>query len=142
MARTRKRRVRIKTPPLLYDRTHTRQIADMQGLMHHTPLIGVVMVVTGLAALGLPGMSGFVAEITVFFGAVDAHPAATIAAVSGVVLAAGYILWMVQRVFMGPRSERWAGLTDATAWWERTAMAGMLVFIIGVGIYPRVLTEA
>ena len=127
---------------LLYDRTHTRQIADMQGLMHHTPLIGVVMVVTGLAALGLPGMSGFVAEITVFFGAIDAHPAATIAAVSGVVLAAGYILWMVQRVFTGPPSERWAGLTDATAWWERTAMAGMLVFIIGFGIYPRLLTEA
>ena len=126
---------------LIYDRAHTRQIADLRGLMHHIPLIGVVSVVAGLAALGLPGLSGFVAEITVFLGALEAHPAATIAAVFGVVLAAGYILWTIQRVFMGPADPRWAHLPDATAWWERTAMAGMLVVIVAVGIYPRLLTE-
>ncbi len=126
---------------LVYDRAHTRQISELSGLMHHMPLIGVVMVVTGLAALGLPGLSGFVAEITVFLGSLSVHPAATIAAVFGVVLAAGYILWTVQRVFMGPPSERWAHLPDATEWWERTAMAGMLLSIFVVGIYPRVLTD-
>ena len=126
---------------LIYDRTHTRQIPEMSGLMHHVPLLGVVMLLAGLASLGLPGMSGFVAEVTVFLGSLQAHPAATIAAVFGVVLAAGYILWALQRVFMGPPSERWANLPDATAWWERTAMGGMLLFIFAVGLYPRLLTD-
>jgi NADH-quinone oxidoreductase subunit M len=87
---------------LIYDRAHTRQISELNGLMHHMPLIGVVMVIAGFAALGLPGLSGFVAEITVFLGSLNVHPAATIAAVFGVVLAAGYILWTVQRIFTGP----------------------------------------
>ncbi|HJM88564.1 MAG TPA: NADH-quinone oxidoreductase subunit M [Dehalococcoidia bacterium] len=127
---------------LVYDRTHTREISEMTGLMHRMPLIGVVMVVAGLASLGLPGLSGFVAELTVFLGSLGEHPAATIAAVSGVVLAAGYILWMMERVFMGPADDRWEHLTDATSWWERTLMAGMLITIIGVGVFPRVLTDA
>ena len=126
---------------LIYDRAHTRQISDFGGLMHRMPLIGVVTIVAGLAALGLPGLSGFVAELTVFLGALDAHPVATVAAVFGVVLAAGYILWTVQRVFTGPPNERWAALTDADQWWERTAMAAMLVTIVAVGVYPRLLTD-
>ncbi|MGE0134238.1 MAG: NuoM family protein [Dehalococcoidia bacterium] len=126
---------------LVYDRAHTRQISELSGLMHRMPLIGVVMIVAGLAALGLPGLSGFVAELTVFLGSLEAHPAATIAAVFGVVLAAGYILWTVQRVFTGPPNERWADLPDANQWWERTAMGAMLVSILVVGIYPRVLTD-
>src|SRR5690606_24182388 len=62
---------------LIYDRAHTREISQLGGLMHHMPLIGVVMIVAGLAALGLPGLSGFVAEITVFLGSIEEHPAAT-----------------------------------------------------------------
>ena len=127
---------------LVYDRTHTREIGELRGLMHRMPVAGTVMLVAGLAALGLPGLSGFVAEVTVFLGSLEVHPAATIAAVFGVVLAAGYILWMVERVFMGPPSERWAELTDATEWWERTVMAGMVVSIVVVGIWPRVITDA
>ena len=126
---------------LIYDRTHTREIADMSGLLHRMPVLGVVMIVAGLASLGLPALSGFVAEFTVFAGTIRAHPAATIIAVFGVVLAAGYILWAVQRVFTGPPDERWTGLTDAREWWEYTAMASMLIFIVGVGVYPRLLTD-
>jgi NADH-quinone oxidoreductase subunit M len=127
---------------LIYDRTHTRQISEMSGLMHQMPLIGAVMLIAGLASLGLPGLSGFVAEVTTFLGSLEAQPAATIAAIFGVVLAAGYILWMVERVFHGPRSERWDGLTDATAWWERTAMAALVISIVAVGVYPPLLTDA
>ena len=126
---------------LIYDRTHTRQIADMSGLLHRMPILGVVMIVAGLASLGLPALSGFVAEFTVFAGTLQVHPVATILAVFGVVLAAGYILWAVQRVFMGPPDERWTGLTDADQWWEYAAMAAMLIFIVGVGVYPRLLTD-
>ena len=126
---------------LMYDRTHTRQIPDLAGLLHHMPLLGLVMIVAGFAALGLPALSGFVAEFAVFVGTLQEHPAATIISAFGVVLAAGYILWAVQRIFMGPRNERWAGLSDATEWWELTAMGGMLVFIVGFGVYPRLLTD-
>ena len=126
---------------LIYDRTHTRQIADMSGLLHRMPILGVVMIIAGLASLGLPALSGFVAEFTVFAGTLQVHPVATILAVFGVVLAAGYILWAVQRVFTGPPDERWSGLTDADQWWEYAAMAAMLIFIIGVGVYPRLLTD-
>ncbi|MBM3138695.1 MAG: NADH-quinone oxidoreductase subunit M [Chloroflexi bacterium] len=126
---------------LVYDRTHTREISEMSGLIHRMPLIGTVMLVAGLASLGLPGMAGFVAELTTFLGTLEAHPAATIAGIFGVVLSAGYILWMVERVFHGPPTERWAGLTDATAWWERTAMAALVLVILAVGIYPALLTE-
>ena len=126
---------------LIYDRTHTRQIDDMSGLLHRMPILGVVMIIAGLASLGLPALSGFVAEFTVFAGTLQVHPAATILAVFGVVLAAGYILWAVQRVFTGPPDERWTGLTDADQWWEYAAMAVLLIFIIGVGVYPRLLTD-
>ena len=127
---------------LVYDRTHTRQISEMSGLMHHMPIIGTVMLIAGLASLGVPGTSGFVAELTTFLGSFDAHPVATIAAISGVVFAAGYILWTVQRVFHGPADENWAHLTDANQWWERTAMIILVVAIIAVGIYPSILTES
>ena len=130
------------TVGLLYDRTHTREIAELGGLMHRMPLIGVVMLVAGLASLGLPMLSGFVAEVTIFLGTIGEHPAATIAAVFGVVLAAGYILWAMEGVFMGPEKARWANLVDATAWWERIAMAAMVVTIVAVGVYPRILTDA
>ena len=127
---------------LIYERTHTREIADMSGLMHRMPLVGTVFVIAGLASLGLPGMSGFVAELTTFLGALPSHPVATTAGIFGVVLSAGYILWTVQRVLHGPATERWRELTDATAWWEVTAMASLVIAILAVGIYPSLLTHA
>ena len=126
---------------LMYDRTHTRQISDLSGLLHQMPLLGLVAIIAGFAALGLPALSGFVAEFAVFAGTLQVHPAATIISVFGVVLAAGYILWAVQRVFTGPVDERWTGLGDATEWWELAAMGAMLVFVVGVGVYPRLLTD-
>ena len=121
---------------LIYDRAHTRQIAELSGLMHRMPMIGTVLVITGFAALGLPGLSGFVAELTTFLGSLQPHPVATTAAIFGVVLSAGYILWTVQRVLHGPPAERWRDLTDATAWWEVTAMASLVLVILAVGLVP------
>ena len=126
---------------LIYDRTHTRDINELSGLAHVTPIIAVVMVMAGLASLGLPAMSGFVAEVTVLFGAADRFPALTIIAVFGLVLTAGYILWMVMRVLFGPKNERWAQLPDATAWWEQIPMAVLLAVILAVGIFPSRLVE-
>ena len=127
---------------VVYERTHTREIAKMSGLMHHMPIAGVVFMIAGLASLGLPSMSGFVAELTTFLGSLQAHPAATIAAIFGVVLSAGYILWTVQRVFHGPPDPAWAHLEDAKTWPELVAMGVLVVAIMAVGIYPPILTDA
>ncbi len=126
---------------LMYERTHTRDIAQMSGLASRMPIIALVMLIAGLASLGLPALSGFAAELTVFLGSFGRHEAASIVAVSGVVLAAGYMLWMIERVFHGPADERWAHLTDADAWWERLPMAALVIAIVVVGVYPAVIMD-
>jgi NADH-quinone oxidoreductase subunit M len=126
---------------MVYDRAHTRQIGELSGLAHQMPMIAVVMAIAGLASLGLPSMAGFVSEVMVFLGTFDKHGALTIMGVIGILLTAGYILWMIQRVFLGERLPRWEGLGDATAWWERTALVVMVAVIFLIGIYPAVLAD-
>ena len=126
---------------MVYDRAHTREIGELSGLAQRMPFIAVMMVIAGLASLGLPAMAGFVSEITVFLGTFEKHEALTIVGVIGIVFAAGYILWTIQRVFWGEPDERWADLTDANAWWERLPLLAMAFVIIAVGIYPNVMME-
>jgi len=126
---------------MVYDRAHTRQIGELSGLAHQMPMIAVVMVIAGLASLGLPSMAGFVSEMMVFLGTFEKHGALTILGVIGILLTAGYILWMIQRVFLGERLPRWEGLGEATAWWERTALVAMVAVIFLIGIYPAVLAD-
>jgi NADH-quinone oxidoreductase subunit M len=126
---------------MVYDRAHTRNINELSGLAHVTPILATVLVMAGLASLGLPAMSGFVAEVTVFLGAGGTFAVPTILGVIGVLLSAGYILWMLRRVVFGPRNERWAELEDTTQWWEQLPMAAMLAVILAVGIYPSRLID-
>jgi len=121
---------------MVYDRAHTRNIGELSGLAHRMPFITVMMVVAGLASLGLPAMAGFVSEVTVFLGTFEEHEAATIAGVIGVVFAAGYILWTIARVFWGAPNPRWADLPDAHAWWERGPLLAMAALIVVIGVYP------
>lgn len=124
---------------LVYDRTHTRDIRVLSGLAPRMPLIATVFVIAGLASLGLPTMSGFVSELLVFLGSVESYTIATLFGVVGLVLTAGYILWMLERIFFGPPNPRWEELGDATTWWERLPMAGLVASILIIGIYPATL---
>jgi NADH-quinone oxidoreductase subunit M len=126
---------------LVYDRAHTRQISDLSGLAHVMPMAATFFVVAGLASLGLPTMSGFVAELLVFLGSVGRFEAPTILAVIGILVSAGYILWTLQRVLFGPRNPRWESLPDATAWWEQAPMAALVAVIIAVGVYPALIVD-
>ncbi len=126
---------------LVYDRTHTREIARMRGLSKHWPFIGVAMTIAGFASLGLPALSGFIGELLVFLGAFDRWEPMTIAAVIGIALSAGYILWTIQRVFHGPSMEEWERIDDANRWWERIPVAALVLVIIGVGVYPQALVD-
>ena len=125
---------------LVYERTHTRHIPDLGGLAGRMPVVAVAMLIAGLASLGLPGLSGFVSELLVFLGAYQAYDWPTVLAVLGIVLAAGYILWMMQRTFFGVRRDSFNDLPDASLV-EALPLGLMLITIIGVGVYPSILTD-
>ena len=125
---------------LVYEKAHTRYIPDLGGLAGRMPLVAIAMLIAGLASLGLPGLSGFVSELLVFLGAYRAYDWPTVLAVLGIIIAAGYILWMLERTFFGARRERFADITDASLV-EAAPLALMVVSIIGVGVYPRILTN-
>lgn len=126
---------------VIYDRAHTRDLDQLTGLARTMPLAATVMVLAGFAALGLPAMSGFVAELLVFLGSFDKYTVPTIFAVIGILLSAGYILWTMQRVWFGPTAERWAHLPDANHWWETVPMAALVIVIVVVGIRPSLIVD-
>ena len=132
---------------LVYDRTHTRNIGvmvdprtNMGGLAQRMPFIATGFVMAGLASLGLPGMNGFIGEFLVFIGAYGVWPVATILSAFAIVLTAGYITWMLLKVFFGPLNPRWEHLGDATPR-EGSVVAMLLFVIILVGVYPSSVVD-
>lgn len=125
---------------MIYGRTHTRDVRKLGGLMKIMPFLGVGYVVAGLANLGLPGFSGFVAEMTIFIGSfqnVDTfHRAATIIACTSIVVTAVYILRVVGKIlYQKVADPHYETLTDAT-WDERVAVVCLIFCVAGLGIAP------
>ena len=125
---------------VVYDKAHTRHIPDLGGLAGRMPFAAVAFLIAGLASLGLPATSGFAAEIMVFLGTFPVHGVLTGLATVGVLLAAGYVLWTLQRSLFGPPRERWAHLTDVSVV-EAVAPALLLVAILAVGVYPALVSD-
>ena len=125
---------------LMYDRVHTRHIPDLGGLAPRMPLIAIAFMVAGLASLGLPSTSGFVAELMVFLGTFEVWRAATVLGVLGIVLSAAYILWTLQRVLFGPLKPRFEEVGDAVAV-DVTSASLLLAAIMIIGIYPAFITD-
>jgi len=125
---------------LVYDRTHTRMIPEMSGLAVRMPFIATTFVMAGLASLGLPGMNGFIGEFLVFIGAWAVWPVYTAISAFAIVLTAGYITWMLLRVFFGPISNRWHDLTDASGR-ERFIVGALLLVIIVTGVFPSSVAD-
>ncbi len=130
---------------LVMHNTHERDLRNLGGLARQMPIIAVVFSVAGLASLGLPTTSGFAAEFLIFIGSftstiVPGIQIYTILSILGVVLTAGYILWMLQRVFYGPPLEKFNGTADADIL-ERVYMFALIAVIMLVGIYPAILTD-
>ncbi|HPW27335.1 MAG TPA: NADH-quinone oxidoreductase subunit M [Tenuifilaceae bacterium] len=130
---------------MIYGRTHTRLINEMGGLLKVMPFLGGAYVIAGLASLGLPGFSGFVAEMLVFFGSFQHadlfHRILTILAASSIVITAVYILRVIGIFLLGPvKNEHHLLLTDAT-WWERLSAGTLILFITIIGFYPYFLTN-
>ena len=87
---------------MLYDRRHTKKIADFGGLAGSMPIFAGLFLFTAFASIGLPGLNGFVGEFMVLLGSYVALPGWSVVAALGVILAAIYLLWAYQRVFTGP----------------------------------------
>ncbi|MEE1207679.1 MAG: NADH-quinone oxidoreductase subunit M [Muribaculaceae bacterium] len=130
---------------MIYGRTHTRDIRLMGGLMRIMPFLGVSYVIAGMASLGLPGLSGFVAEMTIFVGSFQHadtfHRVFTILACSSIVITAVYILRVVGKLLFGPvQDKHHLELTDAT-WWERTSAVTLIVCVAAIGCFPNFFTD-
>ena len=125
---------------MIYGRTHTRDIRELNGLMRIMPFLSVCYVIAGLANLGLPGLSGFIAEMTIFVGSfqnVDTfHRVLTIAACTSIVITAVYILRLVGKILYGTcTNEHHFKLTDAT-WEERLSVICLIAAVAGLGLAP------
>jgi NADH-quinone oxidoreductase subunit M len=122
---------------MIYDRRHTRMIADFGGIAKEMPLFAFFFLIVALSSIGLPGTNGFVGEFLILLGSFRPYPIATVFAASGVILAAVYMLWMVQRVFFGPvANEQNRGLKDLGLR-EILVLVPMTVMIFWMGFYPK-----
>ena len=126
---------------MIYGRTHTRDIREMGGLMHIMPYLGVGYVLAGLASLGLPGLSGFVAEMTIFVGSFEHtdmfRRVLTIVATTSIVITAVYILRVVGKLLYGAvQNEHHRSLTDADIT-ERISTATLIIAVAIIGCFPN-----
>ena len=120
---------------VLYDQAHTREIAAFGGLVKRMPHFVAFFALAGLASLGLPGLSGFVAEFNIFLGTFLTYPALGALGILGAAITAVYILRMMSKAFFGAEKEKWADLRDLNRY-EYVAGALLLAFIVLMGIFP------
>ncbi len=99
-----------------------------------------MMFISVLASLGLPGLAGFIGELLCFLGAFPKFPVVTILAVSGVVITAVYLLWMMERIFLGPLNPKYSELSDVDIR-ELLAIVPLQVFIFLIGICPELVLK-
>lgn len=129
---------------MIYYRTHTRMVSQMGGLLKAMPFISTVFMIAGLCSLGLPGLSGFAAEMTVFVGSWE-NPNTysrilTVVSSASIVVTAVYILRASGKVIMGPINEEHNTLTDAK-WYEKTASVVLIASILIIGISPFLINQ-
>lgn len=126
---------------VMYDRMHTRKIADYGGLANVMPWFAALFVLFSMANIGLPGTSGFVAEFMVVLAAFQSSPWVAAGAAFSLIISAGYMLWLVKRLLYGEvRSERVAQLNDLDGR-EWIVLGAFAIGILLVGVYPKPLTD-
>jgi NADH-quinone oxidoreductase subunit M len=129
---------------MIYERTHTRQVNEMGGLLKVMPFTITLLFIVGFCSLGLPGLSGFVDEMTIFMGAWEHpdtfHRVATVMACMSIVVTAVYILRAVGKTAMGPLKEEYNHLSDAT-WNEKLAAIVLMIGILAIGLAPGWLNQ-
>jgi len=125
---------------VIYDRAHHREIAGFGGLASVMPVYTGITGFAFFAALGLPGLSAFVSEVLVLLGAWQQYPILTAVGASAVILTAGYLLWTMQRMFLGPVNEKYVGLPEINAR-EFLTLVPLAVIVVVLGVYPRLALD-
>ncbi|HML24333.1 MAG TPA: NADH-quinone oxidoreductase subunit M [Aggregatilinea sp.] len=140
---------------MVYDRAHTRDIPSLSGFAQKLPLVALAFMVGGFASMGMPGLSGFIAEFPIFtglwgrpaftpdssgwFGSFDYYGAIAIVAALGIIVTAAYILRVVGQVFFGPfDEERYPHITPIKVY-DKIALGLLVFWIIAIGVYPRLM---
>jgi len=126
---------------IVYERTHSREIADNSGLAATMPVYATFLVIFALSSVGLPGMNSFVGEFFVLLGAFLWSKAVATAAALGVILAAAYILWMLQRVIYGTPAQHMTSKLHDMNWREIGTLAPLAFFVFWIGLYPKPLLD-
>ena len=122
---------------MIYERRHSRLIDAYGGIARVVPLFAAILTVVSLSSIGLPGTNGFVGEFLVLVGAFRTYPVATAVATTGVIIAAAYLLWALQRVLFNPLDKHEnEKLTDLTPR-ELAVLIPLLVCIVWIGVYPK-----
>ncbi len=124
----------------LLERTGTMELSELGGLAKSVPFISGILLVAGMASLGLPGLSGFVSEFLAFIGLFDTMPIITVVGTLGIILAAVYVLRAVLKITFGPIAAQYENMKDARLS-EVVPMITLLAFIVLLGVYPSVLSD-
>jgi NADH-quinone oxidoreductase subunit M len=122
---------------MLYDRRHTRLIADFGGLASKMPIFAAFFLVVALSSLGLPGLNGFVGEFLVLLGAFQSMPFYAVVAAVGVILAAVYLLWMYQRTIFGEITHAENRSLSDLSPRELVVVLPLVLLILWIGLYPH-----
>ena len=125
---------------VIYDRAHHRDLNGFGGLAARMPIYTAMASFAFFASMGLPGLSGFVSEFLVFLGSFNEFRVLTIIAISGVVLTHGYLLWSLQRIFLGPLNPKYQELSEINAR-EMFTLIPLGLIVLFVGIYPKPIIE-
>jgi NADH-quinone oxidoreductase subunit M len=125
---------------VVYDRAHHREIDGFGGLAAVMPVYTGVTALAFFASMGLPGLSGFISEVLVLLGVWQKYPVLAILGASGVVLTAGYLLWTIQRVYLGPPNEKYLKMAEINGR-EIFTLVPLGVIVIFVGVYPSVVLD-
>ena len=125
---------------VIYDRAHTRGLDDFGGLGTKMPMYTGFVTVAFFAAIGLPSMSGFVSEALVFIGSFSVSGIRIISLISslGILLGACYMLWTLQRIFLGKLNEKWASIKDLELR-EYLMFVPLTIIIFFLGVYPSAM---
>ena len=121
---------------IIYDRTHTRNIADYGGVASTMPVYASAFMIFTLAAIGLPATNGFIGEFLIILGGFKASQLSGVLAATGIIIGAGYMLWLYQRVFFMQTSQKALGLKDMDGR-EILTLLPLVILIFWIGIYPN-----
>jgi NADH-quinone oxidoreductase subunit M len=122
---------------VIYERRHTRLLADYGGLAETMPVYCVLFVIAMLSSVGLPGLNGFIGEFLILSGTFQTHPTAAVIAATGVILAAIYLLWLIQKVFYGPITNEENKHVPEIAWNEVAALVPLIILMVWIGVHPN-----